>query len=210
MKNRPILSSLIVLGIGISLVLYATEMARYIVQGVGVLFLLPGLITIFNAFTKYKSTQSLPIIPLIVGGGCVLMGIVLLVIPSTFINALFYLLASLLVLGGFFQIIQLIRWSREGMKNGVVYYLFPLAIFSVGLYLLLRPLEEIEYPYLIVGYAAILYSVIELLTFIRIARYRCEVKRLEKSKSQQPVDELLQPLVEEETPDAVADEKVDA
>jgi uncharacterized membrane protein HdeD (DUF308 family) len=138
------------------------------------------------------------------------MGIVLLVIPSTFINALFYLLASLLVLGGFFQIIQLIRWSREGMKNGVVYYLFPLAIFSVGLYLLLRPLEEIEYPYLIVGYAAILYSVIELLTFIRIARYRCEVKRLEKSKSQQPVDELQQPLVEEETPDAVADEKVDA
>jgi hypothetical protein len=36
------------------------------------------------------------------------------------------------------------------------------------------------------------------------------VKRLEKSKPQQPVDELQQPLVEEETPDAVADEKVDA
>lgn len=184
MFRNSFLRVLIVLGIGISLVVYSQEVARYIVQALGVLFILPGLVTVFSAFSKDDYTRSVPVMPFVVGGGSVLTGVILLLFPELFINILLYLLAVLLLLGSSVQIYQLIKMSREGMKSGAVYYLFPITIFFVGLYILLYPMETAGLPFLFVGYAAILFGVIELLTLLRVSlfRYKTRVAAERKAK----------------------------
>ena len=103
MFKNSFLRVLIVLGIGISLVIYSQEVARYIVQAIGVLFILPGLITVFSSFSKDDYSRSVSVLPVVSGGGSVLLGVVLLLFPELFINILLYLLAGLLLLGSSIQ-----------------------------------------------------------------------------------------------------------
>lgn len=183
MFKNSFLRVLIVLGIGISLVIYSQEVARYIVQAIGVLFILPGLVTVFSSFSKDDYSRSVSVLPIVSGGGSVLLGVVLLLFPELFINILLYLLAGLLLLGSSIQIYQLVKLSREGMKSGAVYYLFPITIFFVGIYILLYPMESAGVPFLFVGYAALLFGVMEILTLMRSSLYRHKVHKAEEQEA---------------------------
>ena len=184
MLQNSFLRALIVLGIGIALVGYADVALRYIVQALGVLFIIPGLVTAFSGMAKREEEQAAPILPFVTGGGSVLMGVVLLLIPEFFISILLYLLAALLLLGGGMQITQLVMMRRKGMKSSAVYYLFPVTVFVVGLYILLYPMETATLPFLFIGYAAILYGVVELLTLMRVAYFNRKVRMMEEQEAQ--------------------------
>ena len=185
MFKNSFLRALVVLGMGIALVMYSQDVARYVVQGIGVLFILPGLITAFGAISKDNYERSVSVMPIIVGGGSVLMGVVLLLFPEYFISILLYILAVLLLVGSTMQIYQLVKMSREGMKSGMIYYVFPVTIFLVGLYILLNPMETASLPFLFVGYAAILFGVIELLMLMRVSSFRRESQRKSESEVKQ-------------------------
>ena len=172
MFRSSFLRALIVLGIGVALVGYADVALRYIVQALGVLFIIPGLVTAFSGIAKREGDEAMPILPMVAGGGSVLLGIVLLLIPDLFISVILYLLAVLLLLGGGIQITQLVMMRREGLQSSWVYYLFPVTIFVVGVYILVFPMETAALPFLFVGYAAILYGVVELLTLMRVSYFR--------------------------------------
>lgn len=172
MLRSSFLRALLVLGIGVALVGYADVALRYIVQALGVLFIIPGLVTAFSGVAKREADEAMPVLPLVTGGGSVLLGVVLLLIPEFFISILLYLLAVLLLLGGGIQITQLVLMRREGMKSSWVYYLFPVTIFVVGVYILVYPMETASLPFLFIGYAAILYGVVELLTLMRVSYFR--------------------------------------
>ena len=172
MFKNSLLRALVVLGMGIALVMYSNEVARLVVQGIGVLFILPGLITAYGGISKDKYENSVPLMPIVVGGGSVILGAILLLFPELFISALLYILAGLLLLGSTMQIYQLVKLHQEGMKSSMIYYLFPATIFVVGLYIMLHPMEAASLPFLFVGYAAILFSVIELLMHLRVSSFR--------------------------------------
>ena len=184
MLQNSFLRALIVLGIGIALVGYADVALRYIVQALGVLFIIPGLVTAFSGMAKREEGQAIPVLPLVTGGGSVLMGVVLLLIPEFFISILLYLLAALLLLGGGMQITQLVMMRRKGMKSSAVYYLFPVTVFVVGLYILLYPMETATLPFLFIGYAAILYGVVELLTLMRVAYFNRKAQMMAEQEAQ--------------------------
>ncbi len=201
MLQNSFLRALIVLGIGIALVGYADVALRYIVQALGVLFIIPGLVTAFSEMAKREEGQTMPILPLVTGGGSVLMGVVLLLIPEFFISILLYLLAALLLLGGGMQITQLVMMRRKGMKSSAVYYLFPVTVFVVGLYILLYPMETATLPFLFIGYAAILYGVVELLTLMRVAYFNRKVRMMaeQEVKNATVIEEQHSDIVEAET-----------
>ena len=184
MLQNSFLRALIVLGIGIALVGYADVALRYIVQALGVLFIIPGLVTAFSGMAKREEGQAAPILPFVTGGGSVLMGVVLLLIPEFFISILLYLLAALLLLGGGMQITQLVMMRRKGMKSSAVYYLFPVTVFVVGLYILIYPMETATLPFLFIGYAAILYGVVELLTLMRVAYFNRKAQMMAEQEAQ--------------------------
>ena len=201
MLQNSFLRALIVLGIGIALVGYADVALRYIVQALGVLFIIPGLVTAFSGMAKREEGKTIPVLPFVTGGGSVLMGVVLLLIPEFFISILLYLLAALLLLGGGMQITQLVMMRRKGMKSSAVYYLFPVTVFVVGLYILLYPMETATLPFLFIGYAAILYGVVELLTLMRVAYFNRKVRMMEEQevKNATVIEEQHSDIVEAET-----------
>jgi uncharacterized membrane protein HdeD (DUF308 family) len=139
--------------------------------------------------------------PIIGGGGSVLMGVVLLLFPEYFISILLYILAVLLLVGSTMQIYQLVKMSREGMKSGMIYYVFPVTIFLVGLYILLNPMETASLPFLFVGYAAILYGVVELLTLMRVAYFNRKAQMMaeQEVKNATVIEEQHSDIVEAET-----------
>lgn len=180
MLKNSFLRAAIVIAMGVALIAYSEAVARYIVQGIGVLFILPGLVTAFSGFVKDDDSRAVPVMPVLVGGGSVLMGVVLLLFTEYFISILVYLLAGVLLLGSSVQIIQLLKLKQEGMQHGIVYYLFPIVVFLIGIYILLHPMEAAGLPFLFIGYAMLLFGVMELLMLLRVSRFRYEAKEAKR------------------------------
>ena len=180
MLKNSFLRAVIVIAMGVALIVYSEAVARYIVQGIGVLFILPGLVTAFSGFVKDEYNRTVPLMPILVGGGSVLMGVVLLLFPEYFISILVYLLAGVLLFGSSVQLVQLLKLKREGMQHGIVYYLFPVIVFLIGIYILLHPMETAGFPFLFIGYATLLFGVVELLTLLRVYRFRYEAKEAQR------------------------------
>ncbi len=99
--------------VGVLLIKYSDDTVRWITILIGVLFFLSGVISCaayFGAKRHADDVQvfdangnqvagSRPVFP-IVGLGSVILGIILALMPSTFVTGLMYIFAAILILGG--------------------------------------------------------------------------------------------------------------
>lgn len=171
MLTRAIFRSLCALLVGILLVSNPTEMTVLIVQIIGGLFTLSGLIAFIGYFTtKARATGFRPVFP-IVGLGSMALGVLLLLLPLQFVNILMYVLGVLLCLVGIGQIVSLIG-NRHFAPLTWSLFVMPLLIIATGIFILLRPIEAASTPFLILGCAYIFYGVIEFIFGFRFYRYR--------------------------------------
>ena len=171
MLTRAILRSLCALLIGFLLVSNPTEMTVLLVQIIGGLFALSGVIAFIGYFTaKVRATGFRPVFP-IVGIGSLAFGACLLVWPTLFVNILMYVLGVLLCLIGIGQIVNLISYRHFSPLTWSLFVL-PLLIMIAGVFVLLRPLEAASLPFTILGIAYIIYGVCEFILGIRFYRHR--------------------------------------
>ena len=160
LKNAAV-RALLILIMGIGLIAYADVAPTVIVRALGLLFIIPGLVTALSAFVS-KQSAGAPILPSVVGGGSIFFGVILLLLPGLFVGILMYLLAALLILVSGLQLLRLIGMLREGMHVHLLYFFLPIATFLVGIYTLAYPSETASLPFIIMGYAATIYAVGEL------------------------------------------------
>lgn len=171
MLFRFILRSLCALLVGFLLVSNPTEMTVLIVQIIGGLFTLSGIIAFIGYFTtKVRAIGIRPVFP-IVGIGSVALGVLLLLLPMQFVNILMYVLGILLCLMGIGQIFSIIG-NRNFAPITWSLFVMPLLITATGIFILLRPIEAASLPFLILGGAFIVYGVIEFFFGFRFYRYR--------------------------------------
>ena len=171
MLTRSILRSLCALLVGFLLLSNPTEMTVLIVQIIGGLFTLSGIIAFIGYFTaKVRATGFRPVFP-IVGLGSVALGVLLLLMPMQFVNILMYVLGVLLCLVGVGQIISLIS-NRTFAPLTWSLFVMPLLIIATGIFILLRPIQAASLPFMILGGAYIFYGVIEFIFGFRFYRYR--------------------------------------
>ncbi|MDD6783591.1 MAG: DUF308 domain-containing protein [Prevotellaceae bacterium] len=115
--------------IGALIIVFPTNTTQYMVMTIGVLFAVPGLLSIISYLRQHKkitdtknignntdnnkktSAKTTAMFPLI-GLGSVLFGLILLFFPGVFQKALFYLLGLFLVVAGIAQIFSLFRLSK--------------------------------------------------------------------------------------------------
>ncbi len=163
--NYPIISNLCAFVIGVLLVVWPGEAVHYLVVVIGVLFLLPGLMGLLASLAGRQAQQTaFPILAL----GSTLLGLWLMITPGFFVGILMYVLGVLLVLAGLVQLSHLVS-VREFVPVPWGMYVFPVLVFGAGLVVLFNPFEVATVPFVLLGGAAILYSVIDLL---RLLRYR--------------------------------------
>ena len=165
---------------------------------VGILFLLSGLVScIAYYFEKEKVAKNTakaeqqegqqeeenlksPSFP-IAGVGSIVLGIILAVMPNTFITWVVYILAALLILGAVNQFMNLAR-SRQYARVPVYMWLFPTVILATAILLISKPIETAQLPLLVLGWAFMYYGVLEFILIIRMYLVRKSYEKAEDAK----------------------------
>ncbi len=163
--NYSLVSSLCALIIGILLVAWPGMAVSYLVITIGVLFLVPGLLGLVTSFTQRSAQRSaLPVVAL----GSTLFGIWLIIMPGFFVSILMYVLGALLVMAGVSQLSNLAA-ARAQLPVPWAWFVVPVLVFVAGLVVLFNPFEAATVPFILLGAAAIVYSLTDL---VRLFRYR--------------------------------------
>ena len=190
--------AIIVLVTGFLLVRYREETMTWMTITVGILFLLSGLVScIAYYFEKEKVAKKTakaeqqegeqeeenlksPSFP-IAGVGSIALGIILAVMPNTFITWVVYILAALLILGAVNQFMNLSR-SRQYARVPVYMWLFPTVILAIAILLISKPIETAQLPLLVLGWAFMYYGVLEFILIIRMYLVRKSYEKAEEAK----------------------------
>ena len=190
--------AIIVLVTGFLLVRYREETMTWMTITVGILFLLSGLVScIAYYFEKEKVAKKTatseqqggqeeeenlksPSFP-IAGVGSIALGIILAVMPNTFITWVVYILAALLILGAVNQFMNLAR-SRQYARVPIYMWLFPTVILAVAILLISKPIETAQLPLLVLGWAFMYYGVLEFILIIRMYLVRRSYEKAEDAK----------------------------
>jgi len=189
--------AIIVLVTGFLLVRYREETMTWMTITVGILFLLSGLVScIAYYFEKEKVAKKTakaeqqegqeeenlksPSFP-IAGIGSIVLGIILAVMPNTFITWVVYILAALLILGAVNQFMNLAR-SRQYARVPVYMWLFPTVILAIAILLISKPIETAQLPLLVLGWAFMYYGVLEFILIIRMYLVRKSYEKAEEAK----------------------------
>lgn len=175
--NYSLIRILCSLVIGLVLVLWPDAAVSYIVITIGVLFLVPGLISLIGYFAAkprlakpLHEGQVSPRFP-IEGVGSFLFGLWLVVMPDFFADVLMFLLGFILMLGGVQQIASL-SMARRWMRVPAGYYIVPVLILIAGLVSLFNPTGVRHTVFIIIGISSIVYALSELLNWFTFSRRR--------------------------------------
>ena len=169
--NSYIFRAVCALLVGILLVSNPERMTGLLVQVIGGLFLLSGLVSLVSYAMICLSDKSgmRPAFPL-VGLGSLLFGIFLIFFPALFVTYLMYVFGFLMVVGGVNQIWNLFRLRRLIPFRWYV-LLAALVIAGMGVFVLFKPMESAALPFILLGVNFILFGIAELVNGVRWRKY---------------------------------------
>lgn len=192
--NSYILRSASALLVGILLTANPEEMTGLIVQIIGALFILSGLVSMASWIVIHCSTKEgpRPVFP-IIAPGSFLFGVVLGFWPDLFLTYLMYIFGGLMVLAAANQLWNMFR-LRKLIPFRWYALLLTLVILALGLLVLFNPLESASLPFLILGINFIIYGTAELVSGVRWRKY----ERMRRKAEAQAAEEAQAILIEKE------------
>lgn len=168
---------------GVLLIKYREETVTWITIAIGVMFLVSGIISCIAYIHAGRQTDTIlydargrqlsgvkPPFPL-VGVGSLLLGLILVVMPGTFVTWLIYMLAGLLIVGAISQFANLMAVSRIA-RVGVGFWIMPSVILLIGLISIIHPTAIAGAPLFVIGWCMLLYGVTECVNAIKTYRIR--------------------------------------
>ena len=173
--------------VGVLLIQYREQTVTWITIAIGVLFFLSGVISLasyYSAKRNYEKMQGMlihdangqqisgmrPNFPL-VGVGSLILGAILALMPNVFIAWLMFILSVILIMGALTQLANLASAAKMG-RVGIVYWLFPCAILLLGILAIIKPSAIASAPLLIIGWAMLVYGVVECINAFKISNNR--------------------------------------
>ena len=166
--SNSFLRTICALIIGLVLVMFPNEAGDYFVITIGVIFLIPALLSIIGYFAmSAEERRRLPI----EGIGSLLFGLWLVIMPGFFADLLTFVLGFILVLGGVQQIASLSA-ARRWMPVRVGFYIIPVLILIAGLIALFNPTGVRSTAFIIIGISSLVYAASELLNWFKFTRRR--------------------------------------
>lgn len=213
--QSEIFRALCMIIIGALVVRYRQETLTGITIAIGVMFFISGLISTVTYFARRRQVQSTTdaeiidttiespsTVSCIVGTGCMLFGIVLAFMPNSFLTFIEQILALLLIIGSISQMYTLAKTNKIATVHWT-FWIFPVLIFLIGILALLKPLELLSAPLLIIGWSMMLYGVIELIIALKVFLLKREVR---KQTQQAEAVEIEQEALAEAPADSDANE----
>lgn len=189
--------------VGALMVAFPYNITTWLVIIIGILFLIPGMVSIATFFKAYTHKDATRVLLPVIGVGSVVLGLLLILMPDLFTKWLMYVLAAALLLVGVMGIVNILHF-RKYVEIGWAYYVIPTLLCVVGLFVIFHPLEVAADTITILGIASIVYSLTELLYAIRFRKVYRQIANEGK---------LVESPVEPETiteAEEVTEEKTDA
>ena len=166
--NHSILSSIIALVLGLVLVLWPGDALRIMVVAVGVLFLAAGVVSLvaYLSNSRHKDdTQRFPI----EGGGSLLFGVLLVVMPDFFVKALLIILGVLLMLAGLQQLVFLTSIRKQAPVSPL-FYILPALVLAGGAVVTFKSFDVAKAAFVICGAISIVYGLSGIISGIRFRK----------------------------------------
>lgn len=178
--SNSFLRMICALVIGLVLVMFPDQASDYFVITIGVIFLVPSLISIIGYFVQNRGEgETLHRRFPVEGIGSLLFGLWLIIMPDFFADLLTFVLGFILVMGGVQQIASLLS-ARKWMPVSVVFYIIPVLILIAGMFALFNPTGVRSTAMMIIGITCLVYTVSELINWFKFIRRRPAVDAKEK------------------------------
>lgn len=182
--------SILAIALGLVLVIWPGTALRYIIMLIGVIFLMTGLIA-FIVSNKNREDHRKSLVPFS-GIGSMVLGLLLLCLPSTFATIFMFILGFVLVIAAVGQFVTLAAARQFGYVS-LVSYLFPVLILIAGIVVLFDPFKSAEGVFILFGVTAIFYGVTDLLNQYSIRRMRKaseEKEQIQKMEGKTDVEDV--------------------
>ena len=165
--------------IGILLVFWSQNAVTYLIMAVGCLFLIPGLLSLLAYFrqTSPEGNRSFGWSQ-VLGIGSILFGLCLIVSPVFFEKSLMYALGIILSYAGLSEIIQL-TVVRQWTRVPAGFYVTPVLVMLVGIFILFNPIESANVPFIILGVGCMVYGLSDMVNVIKFRRRNSEVEEVQ-------------------------------
>ena len=184
--------------VGALLIVYREQTVTWITIAIGVLFFLSGVISIATYFSARRRAADSPVVydangrqltgirphfP-IVGLGSLILGLILALMPNTFVASLMFILSAILIMGALTQFVNLATAAKMG-RVGILYWIFPSVILLVGILCVVKPSAIASAPLFVIGWAMLVYGVVECINALKIANNRRKWQKAEEVSSVQ-------------------------
>lgn len=193
---------------GYLLVIYRNQMLHWTTIAFGALFFLSGLVSVIAYYAEKRRAANMaerlsamsemrgkemetpsedsirhslmPGFP-IVGIGSMVLGVILAIMPTTFIHGMMYVIAGLLVLGALNMMFNL-SMARKFASIGPGFWIMPLLLLVLGVLMIAKPDLFAAMPFRILGWALIVYGVIECINAIKIHNCRKQYEKIQTAQ----------------------------
>ena len=193
---------------GYLLVIYRNQMLHWTTIAFGALFFLSGLVSVIAYYAEKRRAANMaerlsamsemrgkemetpsedsirhslmPGFP-IVGIGSMVLGVILAIMPTTFIHGMMYVIAGLLVLGALNMMFNL-SMARKLASIGLGFWIMPLLLLVLGILMIAKPDLFAAMPFRILGWALIVYGIIECINAIKIHNCRKQYEKIQAAQ----------------------------
>lgn len=184
--------------VGALLIQYREQTVTWITIAIGVLFFLSGIISLATYFSAKRKATDIPVVydangrqitglhpnfP-IVGLGSLILGLILALMPNTFVTSLMFILSAILILGALTQFINLASAAKIG-RVGIVFWIFPSVILLIGLLAVIKPSAIASAPLFVIGWAMLVYGVVECINAFKISNNKRKWQKAEEIKDEE-------------------------
>ena len=178
--QSSVFRALCAISVGVLLIEYREQTATWLTVAIGALFFLSGVISLATYYSARKhalgteinelegnsEATTKPSLPL-AGIGSLVLGIILALMPSSFVAGMGVVLALLLALGAISQFVGLATARRIG-QVGWFFWVMPSVILLASIIIIAFPSVVQDDPLFFIGWCMLLYGVVECTNAVKI------------------------------------------
>ena len=162
--------SVIAIAIGVILIIWPEKVKELLVTVVGVLLMIPSVITLTPLlFSKNTEDKKQHMLPVLLGTGLAILGLIMILFPETFISLFTLLIGILLFLAGLMQVIGVFNYCRQTRNFWLM--LSPLIILIMGAITISNFKNISNILLIMIGVTTLLYGISEVLNYYKLRSF---------------------------------------
>ena len=162
MSKEIILRDVLMIILGLAFIIMPDVVPLYSIVIVGAALMIIGLVSLIGILWDRRAGGPKRNASLVTVIACMAFGLILVLKPMFFVNAMMYILGFIAVFGGGFQIYALLAAKDRGAVFSGGLFVVPALILIAGVVMLFNPFGSAKAIVIMFGVAAVLFGIIDM------------------------------------------------